>query len=93
MVSGRFVVQNEKGFHLRIAGLFCEKAMKYSCKVEIKKGEKCLNGKSVLGVLGVGIRYQDEVEILCTGLGEQEALEELLQYVQKELVEADQIEK
>lgn len=81
MVSGKVVITSEKGMHLRIARLFCEEALKYGCHIDVKCGSKCLNGKSVLGVLGAGIHCGDEMEILCDGEEEEKALAALLETV------------
>lgn len=81
MVSKKVVISSEKGMHLRMASMFCEEALKYSCHIDVKCGSKCLNGKSVLGVLGAGIHCGDEMEILCDGEEEEKALSALLEIV------------
>ena len=43
----------------------------------IKKNEKSVNAKSVLGILSAGVRFGDEIELICDGSDEEEALETL----------------
>ena len=37
------------------------------------------NAKSVLSVLGAGVKTDDEIEITCEGIDEQEALDAILE--------------
>lgn len=87
MVSQKVLVQNEKGIHLRTAGIFCEEALKFNSKVELKCKDKMLNGKSILGVLGAGVKCNDTIEIVCSGMDEENALEHLILLVQNGLGE------
>lgn len=82
MVSGSVTVNNPKGLHLRVAEVFCETALKYPCSVFIQSKNAKLNGKSILGVLGACVKQGDEIQIVCDGKEEEEALQAL-----KELVE------
>lgn len=87
MVSAKIIVNNEKGLHMRAARAFCEEAMKYNSYIDIKCKNKCLNGKSVLGVLAAGVKNKDEIEIVCTGVDETLALEALILLVENKLGE------
>ena len=40
------------------------------------------NAKSLLSVLGAGVRYGDEIEIICEGEDEQEALETVIAVIE-----------
>lgn len=85
MVSGKVVIKNPTGLHLRPAGLFCKTAMQYKSKITVHKKlrheEITANAKSVLSVLGACIKSGDEIEIICEGEDEAEALKEMLQLV------------
>ncbi len=45
------------------------------------------NAKSVLSVLGACIKSGDEIELICNGEDESEALEHLIQYIKDGLGE------
>ena len=91
MVSGKVKIKNPTGLHLRPAGLFCKTAMQFGCKIVIRKINKSeditANAKSVLSVLGACIKSGDEIEILCEGKDEEEALEEMVRIVEAGLGE------
>lgn len=74
MVSRKVVVVNPSGLHLRPAGLLCKTAIDFKSKVSIRFNDTLSNAKSVLGVLGACIKTGDEIEIVCEGEDEEEAL-------------------
>ena len=75
MVTRKVVVTDPLGLHLRPAGLFCEESSKFHSKIQIRKGNNMLNAKSVLGVLAARIKCGDEVELICDGPDENEAID------------------
>ncbi len=79
MKTKKFTIINPTGFHTRPARLFVDTANeKYpDCEVKIIKGDRTINGKSVLHMLTLGVKYQEEIEVQTDGPGEAEALEEL----------------
>lgn len=78
MVSEKVIVAEAFGLHLRPAGKLCEISLNYQSKIQIRKNEAVMNAKSVLGVLAARVQHGDEVEIICDGPDEQEALETLV---------------
>ena len=82
MVSGKVVIKNPTGLHLRPAG---KTAMQYKSKItvhkELRHEEITANAKSVLSVLGACVKSGDEIEIICEGEDEAEALKAMLQLV------------
>lgn len=83
MVSQKIVVTEPTGLHLRPAGKLCEVSLKYQSKIQIVKGTHVANAKSVLGILAARVQQGDEIEILCEGTDEEEALSALMQLMQK----------
>lgn len=81
MVSGKAVIKNPTGLHLRPAGLLCKSAMEYTSKITLKFHDYNANAKSVLGVLGACIKTGDEIELVCEGDDEEEALKTLIQLI------------
>lgn len=68
------MVKNPSGLHLRPAGVLCEEALKFKSKISIKYQHSIANGKSVLSVLGACIKTNSEIELICEGEDEEEAL-------------------
>ncbi len=88
MVSQKVIVSNPTGLHLRPAGILCELAMQYKCKVTFKTDNHYeANAKSVLGVLGAGVKSGEEIEICCDGIDEVEALATLVKSIEAGLGE------
>lgn len=74
MVSGKIVIKDGLGIHLRPASLIAEEALKYACKVELCYNDRRVNGKSLLSILSLGIRKGNELEVCCDGADEEAAL-------------------
>lgn len=91
MVDGKVRIKNPTGLHLRPAGLFCKTAMQFDSKITIHKKTRfedvTANAKSVLSVLGACIKSGDEIQIICEGADENEALREMIQLVEDGLGE------
>ena len=78
MVKQRVTITNPTGLHLRPAGIFCNTASYFKCKVTFEYDNTIANAKSVLSVLGACIKKGDEIELICEGEGEEEALKEMV---------------
>ena len=88
MVSQKVKIKNATGLHLRPAGLLCEIAMKYGCKVTFKTDDNYeANAKSVLSVLGACVKSGEEIELFCDGADEKEALDDLVSSIEAGLGE------
>ena len=74
MVSQKVTVKNPTGLHLRPAGILCKEAMQFKSHITFRYRENTANAKSVLSVLGACIKSGDEIELVCEGEDEQEAL-------------------
>ncbi len=87
MVSQRVVIKNPTGLHLRPAGILCKEAMKYKSLITFTFRESTANAKSVLSVLGACVKCGDEIEFMCEGVDETEALQALINAVDSGLGE------
>ncbi len=89
MVSQTVKVNNPTGLHLRPAGMFCQEAMRFKSHIVFRYRETGeANAKSVLSILGACIRPADEIEIICDGTDEKEALQALVALVESGFGEA-----
>lgn len=77
MVSRKIVLENTKGLHLRPAGKACDLALTFTAKTQMKVGSGIYNLKSMLSVLSAQVGAGTEMEIICDGPDEKEALEAL----------------
>ena len=87
MVTQKTTIKNPTGLHLRPAGLFCKTAVQFKSKVTFQFKDTTANAKSLLSVLGACIKRGDEIELICEGEDEQEALQAMLEIVEDGLGE------
>ena len=73
MTSKTVTISNPSGLHLRPAGVLSQLAMKFNSDIIIEAGDKKVVAKSVLNVMGAGIKTGDTVTIVCTGDDEEKA--------------------
>ena len=62
----KFVVNNKLGLHARPAAIFVEAANKFESEIYVKKGDRKINGKSIMGLMmlaaGCGTKLIIEIE-------------------------------
>lgn len=87
MVSAKATIKNPTGLHLRPAGLFCKTAVQFKSKITFRSRNTIENAKSVLSVLGACIKSGDEIELICEGIDEEEALQAMLRIIEEGLGE------
>ncbi|MDO4620265.1 MAG: HPr family phosphocarrier protein [Lachnospiraceae bacterium] len=87
MVSGTVVVHNTSGLHLKPAARFCDEALKYRSTITFTFDNTTANAKSVLSILGACVKCGDQIEIVCNGEDEQEALQNLTRIINEGLGE------
>lgn len=87
MVSQKVVIRNSTGLHLRPAGALCKTAMQFKSSITFTFDRTTANAKSVLSVLGACVKSGDEIELICEGIDEQEALAALVKAIESGLGE------
>ncbi len=83
MVSQKVTIKNPTGLHLRPAGILCKEAMNFKSLVTFQYRGNTANAKSVLSVLGACIKSGDEIELVCDGEDEEDALKFLVKLVEE----------
>ena len=76
MVSKKVTVVNAMGFHMRPAASFANAMAKYPCDITVRANGNDANGKSLMSIIASGSKCGCEVELICDGEREQEALSE-----------------
>lgn len=87
MVKKVVKITNPTGLHLRPAGILCKEAVSYLSSIRFTYGENSANAKSVLSVLGAGIKCGDEITLICEGEDEEEALASIVNLIEMGLGE------
>ena len=85
MAGKKVKIKNLTGLHLRPANVLCDTAVQYRSKVTFQKENTISNAKSLLSVLGAKVKFGDELEFICEGEDETEALEAIIQAVESGL--------
>jgi len=81
-VTARAVkVLNTTGLHARPAGLFIETANRFRSAIRVAKGDREVDGKSVLGLMLLEITAGCELSIMAEGEDEEQAVEALAELV------------
>ena len=81
MVGEKVTIKNETGLHLKPAAYFSRTAARYDSLITFTINNVTANAKSILSVLGACVKRDDEIEIVCEGPDEKEALEALIDAV------------
>ena len=87
MIRQKVTIKNPTGLHLRPAGILCQEAMKYKSLITFSFNVGTSNAKSVLSVLGACVKSGDEIELICEGPDEEEALKNLINAIESGLGE------
>ncbi|BED92325.1 MAG: HPr family phosphocarrier protein [Candidatus Paraimprobicoccus trichonymphae] len=61
------VITNPDGMHARPAGILAGLCVKYKSDIKIIKGEKSVNAKSLLDIMGLCIKNEDKIIIEISG--------------------------
>ena len=81
------VVKNLVGIHARPATFFIQKANEFKSSIWVEKEERRVNGKSLLGVLSLGIIGGTSIRIIADGADEELAVNSLVALVESEFAE------
>lgn len=75
-------IKNPSGLHARPASLLVQKASSFPCEINLVKGEKRVNAKSIMNVLALGISANDQVSVITAGEKEAEALQVICDFLE-----------
>ncbi|MFP6782279.1 MAG: HPr family phosphocarrier protein [Gammaproteobacteria bacterium] len=75
-------IVNRLGLHARAAAKFVQTAGRFQSQIEVSRGEKKINGKSIMGVMMLAAAQGARIEITSAGEDEEEALNALVALVE-----------
>lgn len=82
MTELEIIITNKTGLHARPAAQFVQTAAKFACKVTVLGNNKQTDGKSILGIMGMGVTQDAKLILRAEGEDEKEciiALKELIE--------------
>ena len=87
MYSKNVVVKSDVGLYAKAATLFVAKANGFKSAVFVSKGDRKVNGKSLLGLLAIAVGRGEEICISAEGADQEAAVDALCEMVEKNFVE------
>ncbi len=82
MVEADVVVLNESGLHVRTCGKFVHVAGRFKSEIFVRHGDFEVNGKSILGLIGLAAESGSILRLRADGPDEQEAVAALKSLVE-----------
>jgi len=80
-------VNNKLGLHARAAAKFVEVTNKFDSEIIVSVGNSTFDGKSIMGLLSIGIKQGSKIELAISGRDEEEAFQALKKLLEKDLLE------
>ena len=81
MIKTTVTISNKLGLHARASAKLTKLAGSYPCDVWISRGDRRVNGKSIMGVMMLAAGMGSEVTIETAGDKEQEALDAIVSLI------------
>jgi len=89
LVEQTIKITNPSGLHARPAAMFVQTAGKFTSNIWIKKGEKRVDAKSIMGLMSLAVARGEEIEIGAEGEDEKLAINELIDLITSSFGELD----
>ncbi|AUO11747.1 HPr family phosphocarrier protein [Priestia aryabhattai] len=77
-------VKLKTGLQARVAALFVQEATRFTSDVYLKKDEKVVNAKSIMGLMSLAINNGSFITLIVEGVDEKEAMDALVAYVEND---------
>jgi len=84
MVEKQVEVLLKTGLQARPAALFVQEANRFSSDIYLEKNGKKVNAKSIMGLMSLAVSSGSVIKLIAEGPDENEAIEVLTKYVQRE---------
>jgi len=73
----QITISNKLGLHARAASKLVQLTNKFISEIKICKGDLCVDGKSILGILSLAASINSEIKIEAIGSDEDKAIKEI----------------
>jgi phosphocarrier protein HPr len=89
MLRKKVEIVNKLGLHARAAAKFVATAGRYGSQIEVVHNDRCVNGKSIMGVMMLAASKGSEIELIVSGADQDAALEALVLLIDSKFNEAE----
>lgn len=83
-IEKEILVKSAQGLHARPAALFVQTAVKFDSTLTVKKDEESVNGKSIMGLLMLGIQQNTNITLIAEGEDAEALVGELEAFLSKD---------
>lgn len=77
-------VNIKPGLQARQAALFVQEANRFTSDVFLRKEERQVNAKSIMGVMSLAIAQGTTITLISNGNDEEQAISSLVKFIEKE---------
>ncbi len=81
MIYKELVINNFDGLKAKAAASFVQVANQFDSQILIEFSNKKINAKSIMGLLSLGVKYQESIYVFANGKDEKEAVAALVELV------------
>jgi phosphocarrier protein len=81
VIRREITIINKLGLHARAAAKFVTLASTFDSEVQLARGERVVNGKSIMGVMMLAAAKGVSLDLIVEGVDEEQALGELQQLI------------
>jgi phosphocarrier protein HPr len=85
MIIKEYHIQAAEGLHARPATILLRLAKKFQASIQIKKQEKQIQLNSLLNILGLTLKYGDNISLIIDGEDENDAAEAMDGFFREQL--------
>lgn len=80
-----YTITDEQGIHARPAGELVKVAKTFTCEIKIGKDEKMVDCKKIFGIMGLGAKKGETVNLSFSGEDEEQALTAVEEFLKANL--------
>lgn len=84
MAEKTVIVNIKPGLQARQAALFVQEANRFTSDIFLRKEERRVNAKSIMGVMSLAIAQGTTITLISNGNDEEQAISSLATFVEKE---------
>lgn len=81
MLKQTLLIVNKLGLHARAAAKLVKLASSFECQVQVKRQQREVNGKSIMGVMLLAAGKGTEIELIVDGADETTAMEKISELI------------
>lgn len=82
MLKRHITIINKLGLHARAAAKFVTTASSFQSEITVKRDEREVNGKSIMGIMMLAAARGCEIELVINGDDEEDAMQALVSLIE-----------